>query len=68
MPTGLNDLLRHMPTGLNDLLRQAMFSFLNSEFLYETSFDDVSSNVRHVSKTDPLPLTRPGVYAPASSG
>ena len=39
MPTGHNDLLKHMPTGLNDLSSQAMFTFRNSEFLYEPSFD-----------------------------
>ena len=42
MPTGLHDFWRHMPTGFNDLLSQAMFTFRNSEFLYETSFDDYS--------------------------
>ena len=39
VPTGLNDLFRHVPTRLNDLLRQAVLTFRNSEFFYETSFD-----------------------------
>ena len=33
-----------MPTGLNDLQSQAIFTFRNSEFLYETSFYNMYGN------------------------
>ena len=41
VPTGLKDLLRHMPTGLNDLWATRNVKVRNSEFLYETSFDQI---------------------------
>ena len=38
--TGLKDLLRHVPTGLKDLWASENKTIRNSEFLYETSFDN----------------------------
>ena len=40
VPSGLTDLLRHVPTGLNDFWATRSVRVRNSEFLYETSFDD----------------------------
>ena len=41
VPTGLNDFSRHVPTGLNDLWATRNVKVRNSEFLYETFFDDL---------------------------
>ena len=41
MPLGLIDLLSHMPTGHNDLWFSEDKTIRNSEFLYETSFDNI---------------------------